>query len=238
MNRLPHVLIVDDDHEIRRLVGRFLTENGMRATAVRDTKEADAAIDSGRVDLVVLDLMLPGEDGLSYARRLRQRAATPILMLTARGDDTDRIVGLELGADDYLGKPFNPRELLARIRAVLRRTADQKPGPSRARLRRFAGWRLDIVRRELTRPDGALVPMTDTEFDLLCAFVDNPQRVMSRDQLLDMLRGREAQLFDRSIDVAVMRLRRKIEPNPAQPTLIKTIRNGGYVLTADVEGEE
>lgn len=238
MNRIPNVLIVDDDHEIRRLVGRFLTDNGMRATAVRDTKEADAAIDGGRYDLVVLDLMLPGEDGLSYARRLRQRMPMPILMLTARGDDTDRIVGLELGADDYLGKPFNPRELLARIRAVLRRTADQQATPSRARIRRFAGWTIDLVRRELKRPDGALVPMTDTEFDLLSAFVDNPQRILSRDQLLDLLRGREAQLFDRSIDVAVMRLRRKIEPNPAQPSLIKTIRNGGYVLTADVEGEE
>ncbi|MBM3522550.1 MAG: response regulator [Alphaproteobacteria bacterium] len=238
MNRVPHVLIVDDDLEIRRLVGRFLTENGMRATAVRDTREADTAIEAGRVDLVVLDLMLPGEDGLAYARRLRKRVATPILMLTARGDDIDRIAGLEIGADDYLGKPFNPRELLARIRSVLRRTGEAKPGAGGARRRRFAGWSIDFIRRELRRPDGAMVPMTDTEFDLLCAFVDNPQRVLSRDQLLDMLRGREAQLFDRSIDVAVMRLRRKIEVNPAQPALIKTIRNGGYILTAEVDGEE
>ncbi len=237
--RVPHVLIVDDDREIRRLVGRFLTENGLRAMAVADTREADQALAQHGFDLIVLDLMLPGEDGLAFARRLRQRSALPILMLTARGDETDRIVGLEIGADDYLAKPFNPRELLARIRAVLRRSGEPErgagPRAGRARVHRFAGWTLDVVRRELRRADGALVPTTDTELDLLAVFAENPQRVLSRDHLLDRLRGREAQAFDRSIDVAVMRLRRKIEADPAKPELIKTVRNGGYVFTPDVE---
>jgi two-component system OmpR family response regulator len=237
MPRVPHVLIVDDDREIRRLVLRFLTENGLRATAVADAAEADAALGGGGIDLVVLDLMLPGEDGLSFARRLRQSSAVPILMLTARGDDTDRIVGLEIGADDYVAKPFNPRELLARIRAVLRRSGDGAARPAKARLHGFAGWRLDTTRRELRRADGTLVPMTDTEFDLLTVFAEQPQRVLSRDQLLDRLRGRVAQAFDRSIDVAVMRLRRKIEADPAHPELIKTVRNGGYVFTATVASE-
>jgi two-component system OmpR family response regulator len=239
MMRAPHVLIVDDDREIRRLVGRFLTENGLRAMAVADAREADQALAQHGFDLIVLDLMLPGEDGLAFARRLRQRSALPILMLTARGDETDRIVGLEIGADDYLAKPFNPRELLARIRAVLRRSGEPGPGAGaragRARTHRFAGWTLDVVRRELRRADGALVPTTDTELDLLAVFAENPQRVLSRDHLLDRLRGREAQAFDRSIDVAVMRLRRKIESDPAKPELIKTVRNGGYVFTPDVE---
>jgi two-component system OmpR family response regulator len=235
MPRVPHVLIVDDDREIRRLVSRFLSENGMRASAVGDAAEAERALAGGGVDLVVLDLMLPGEDGLSFARRLRQSSAVPILMLTARGEDTDRIVGLEIGADDYLAKPFNPRELLARVRAVLRRSGESAPRQGKARLHVFAGWRLDTVRRELRRADGTLVPMTDTEFDLLSVFAEMPQRVLSRDQLLDRLRGRVAQAFDRSIDVAVMRLRRKIETDPTQPVLIKTVRNGGYVFTPEVE---
>lgn len=235
MPRVPNVLVVDDDREIRRLVSRFLSENGMRASAVGDAAEAERALAGGGVDLVVLDLMLPGEDGLSFARRLRQSSAVPILMLTARGEDTDRIVGLEIGADDYLAKPFNPRELLARVRAVLRRSGESAPRQGKARLHVFAGWRLDTVRRELRRADGTLVPMTDTEFDLLSVFAEMPQRVLSRDQLLDRLRGRVAQAFDRSIDVAVMRLRRKIETDPTQPELIKTVRNGGYVFTPEVE---
>lgn len=218
-------------------MSRFLSENGLRASAVADAADADRALAAGGVDIVVLDLMLPGEDGLSFARRLRQTSAVPILMLTARGDETDRIVGLEIGADDYVAKPFNPRELLARIRAVLRRSGDGAARPAKARQHVFAGWRLDAVRRELRRADGTLVPMTDTEFDLLTVFAEQPQRVLSRDQLLDRLRGRVAQAFDRSIDVAVMRLRRKIEPDPAHPELIKTVRNGGYVFTAAVEPE-
>ncbi|MBI1243530.1 MAG: response regulator [Alphaproteobacteria bacterium] len=233
--RTPHILVVDDDREIRRLVARFLTENGLRVTAAGDGKEADEAMAAGRFDLVVLDLMLPGEDGISIARRLRKSTDLPILMLTARGSETDRIVGLEIGADDYLTKPFSPRELLARIRAVLRRTAERAPEVSKIPYFRFAGWIVDVQKRELRRPDGALVPTTDAEFDLLAAFVERPQRVLSREQLLDLARGRQAQLFDRSIDVAVMRLRRKIEIDPAKPEIIRTVRNGGYMFSLDVE---
>ena len=235
MMRTPHILVVDDDREIRRLVSRFLSENGYRATEARDVPEAEAALAAGKFELVVLDLMMPGEDGLSFARRLRARDSIPIVMLTARGEETDRIVGLELGADDYLPKPFNPRELLARVRAVLRRAADRAEPEVKPRSFRFLGWTLDSARRELRRPDGALVPTTDAEFDLLLAFVERPQRTLSRDQLLDLARGRQAQLFDRSIDVAVMRLRRKIEPDPAKPEIIRTVRNGGYLFAADVE---
>jgi two-component system OmpR family response regulator len=234
-SRTPHILIVDDDREIRRLVARFLTENGLRVTAAADGTEADAALAAGRFDLVVLDLMLPGEDGISIARRLRKTGDLPILMLTARGTETDRIVGLEIGADDYLTKPFSPRELLARIRAVLRRTGERTQEAPKTPLFRFAGWAVDVQKRELRRPDGALVPTTDAEFDLLAAFVERPQRVLSREQLLDLARGRQAQLFDRSIDVAVMRLRRKIEPDPTKPEIIRTVRNGGYMFALDVE---
>jgi two-component system OmpR family response regulator len=233
--RTAHILVVDDDREIRRLVVRLLAENGLRATAVGDAREADAALGAGRFDLVVLDLMLPGEDGLSVARRLRAAGDVPILMLTARGGEIDRIVGLEMGADDYLAKPFSPRELVARIRAVLRRTGERGDETPKTRSFRFAGWRVDAARRELRRPDGALVPTTDAEFDLLWAFLERPQRVLSREQLLDLARGRAAQLFDRSIDVAVMRLRRKIEPDPTKPEIIRTVRNGGYMFAADVE---
>lgn len=234
-NRSAHILVVDDDREIRRLVARFLAENGLRVTAAADASEADAALAAGRFDLVVLDLMLPGEDGMSIARRLRQAGNLPILMLTARGTEIDRIVGLEVGADDYMAKPFSPRELLARIRAVLRRTGERGEEAPKARNFRFAGWRVDALRRELHRPDGAMIPTTDAEFDLLAAFLERPQRVLSREQLLDLARGRTAQLFDRSIDVAVMRLRRKIEPDPTKPEIIRTVRNGGYMFAADVE---
>lgn len=237
MTRTPHILVVDDDREIRRLVSRFLAENGFRTTEAKDAAEAELALAAGKFELVVLDLMMPGEDGLSFARRLRARDGMPIVMLTARGEETDRIVGLEIGADDYLPKPFNPRELLARIRAVLRRAADRPAPEAKPRSFRFAGWTLDSARRELRRPDGALVPTTDAELDLLVAFVERPQRTLSREQLLDLARGRQAQLFDRSIDVAVMRLRRKIEPDPAKPEIIRTVRNGGYLFAADVEAE-
>ena len=211
MPRSPHVLIVDDDREIRRLVSRFLSENGLRASAVADAAEADRALAAEAIDLIVLDLMLPGEDGLSYARRLRQSRAVPILMLTARGEDTDRIVGLEVGADDYVAKPFNPRELLARIRAILRRSGEGAARPAKARQYAFAGWRLDPVRRELRRADGTLVPMTDTEFDLLTVFAEQPHHG--------------------DVDRAVEGLC----DTPAQPELIKTVRNGGYVFTPAVE---
>ena len=233
----PHILVVDDDREIRDLLGKFLEKQSFRVTAARDARDARKLWPLGRYHLVVLDLMMPGESGLDFARWLRGQSDVPIVMLTAMGEETDRIVGLELGADDYVAKPFNPRELLARIRAVLRRSGDGAARPTKARLHGFAGWRLDTTRRELRRADGTLVPMTDTEFDLLTVFAEQPQRVLSRDQLLDRLRGRVAQAFDRSIDVAVMRLRRKIEIDPAHPELIKTVRNGGYVFTATVASE-
>ena len=237
MTASPHILIVDDDPEIRDLTARFLKKHGYRVDTAADARAMDQTLESGRFDLVVLDLMLPGEDGLSICRRLRTETALPIIMLTALGEDTDRIVGLEMGADDYLPKPFNPRELLARIKAVLRR-ADAAPPAGQASedggVLAFEGWRLDTTRRELKAHDGVLVPLTAGEFDLLTAFAERPQRVLSRDQLLDLTRGRDGGPFDRSIDVQLSRLRRKIEDDPKEPTLIKTVRGGGYIFTADV----
>ncbi|ALG70209.1 chemotaxis protein CheY [Azospirillum thiophilum] len=242
MDRTPHLLVVDDDREIRSLVAQFLTRHGFRVTGVRDGAEMMRTLDGARVDLIVLDLMLPGEDGLSLCRRLRaapQTAQTPVIMLTAMGEETDRIVGLEMGADDYLAKPFSPRELLARIKAVLRRvSAPPVAGAPAAAgtVLRFEGWSLDVTRRELRSSDGVLVQLSAGEYDLLVAFVEHPQRVLTRDQLLDLARGRSAVPFDRSIDVQVSRLRRKIEPDPAEPTLIKTVRGGGYLFTPSVSG--
>jgi two-component system OmpR family response regulator len=233
MDTQPHVLVVDDDREIRDLLGRFLKGHGFRVTAAADGRGMFEALSGGRFDLVVLDLMLPGEDGLSLCRRLRGESDLPVIMLTAMGEETDRIVGLEVGADDYLAKPFNPRELLARVRAVLRRAgtpgrAGEAPGDAIT----FDGWRLDLSRRELRRPDGALVPLTAGEFDLLAVLAERPGRVLSREQLLDLTRGREAQPFDRSVDVQLSRLRRKIEADPKEPAIIKTVRGGGYVFAA------
>lgn len=236
-----HVLIVDDDREIRDLLGRFLAKHGYRTTAVVDGREMWKALDERAIDLVVLDVMLPGDDGLALCRQLRSRSSVPVIMLTAMGEEVDRIVGLEMGADDYLAKPFNPRELLARIKAVLRRTnsvpnaAAVAAESAAGRALGFAGWTMRIDQRSLTSPEGVLVPLSTGEFDLLAAFVAHPQRVLSRDQLLDLARGRDAQPFDRSIDVQVSRLRRKIEANPAEPTLIRTVRGGGYLFAAKVE---
>jgi two-component system OmpR family response regulator len=234
---MPHILVVEDEEHLAIGIKYNLEAEGFTVTTVGNGQAALEAVAATErpVDLVVLDLMLPGEDGISIARRLRRDGDLPILMLTARGTETDRIVGLEIGADDYVTKPFSPRELLARIRAVLRRTGERVPEAPKAPVYRFAGWAVDVQRRELRRPDGALVPTTDAEFDLLAAFVERPQRVLSREQLLDLARGRQAQLFDRSIDVAVMRLRRKIEPDPARPEIIRTVRNGGYMFALDVE---
>ena len=239
MDRIPHLLVVDDDREIRSLVAQFLTKHGFRVTGVKDGAEMLRTLDGARVDLIVLDLMLPGEDGLSLCRRLRATAATaqtPVIMLTAMGEETDRIVGLEMGADDYLAKPFSPRELLARIKAVLRRaSAPPVAGTSSGgTVLRFEGWSLDVTKRELRSPDGVLVQLSAGEYDLLVAFAEHPQRVLNRDQLLDLARGRSAVPFDRSVDVQVSRLRRKIEPDPAEPTLIKTVRGGGYLFTPTV----
>ncbi len=232
-----HILIADDDRQIRTSLSRFLTASGFRVSAAEDGVAMFAAVEKGRFDLIVLDIMMPGEDGLSLCRRLRAGSRIPVILLTALSGEIDRILGLELGADDYICKPFSPRELLARIRAVLRRTGDTahkggsgSPGVSYE----FEGWRLDAVRRTLHNPEGALVELTAGEFDLLLAFAEHSQHVLTRDQLLDLTRGRESTIFDRSIDVQVSRLRRKIEADPQLPVLIKTVRSGGYVFCADV----
>ncbi len=236
MDVSPHILVVDDDREIRDLTGRYLRKHGFRVESAADAKAMDRLLRDGRFDLIVLDLMLPGEDGLSICRRLRASTRIPILMLTAVAEDTDRIIGLEIGADDYLTKPFNPRELLARIRAVLRRAegAGSAADPVEGVLI-FSGWRLDPARRELRDPQGVLIELTAGEFGLLMALVERPRRVLSRDRLLDLTKGRDAQPFDRSIDVQVSRLRRKIEPDPKNPDMIKTVRSGGYIFTLPVE---
>jgi two-component system OmpR family response regulator len=217
------------------MVSRFMTDHGFRVSRAVDGKSLDRIMGSESVDFVVLDVMLPGEDGLSICRRLRATSAVPILMLTALGGETDRVVGLEMGADDYLAKPFNPRELLARVRAVLRRgnRTDIEPSAPPATLL-FDGWRLDLATMQLYSADGVRVPLTSGEFSLLSIFCTHARRVLSRDQLLDLLHGRAAAMFDRSIDIQVSRLRRKIEPDPKDPTLIKTIRYGGYMFTPQV----
>jgi two-component system, OmpR family, response regulator len=236
MSRLPHILIVDDDREIRSLVAQFLKKHGYRVTPAADGREMMRLMEKGRFDLVVLDLMLPGEDGLSLCRRVRAESSLPIIMLTAMGEEMDRIIGLEMGADDYLPKPFNPRELLARIKAVLRRAADRGATAvsSDVAAHVFDGWCLDTVKRELRAPDGALVPLTAGEFELLSAMVERAGQVLSRDQLLDLTRGRDAAPFDRSVDVLISRLRRKIESDPKEPSIIKTVRGGGYILSSGV----
>jgi two-component system OmpR family response regulator len=244
MERTPHILVVDDDREISSLLSQFLVRHGLRVTTARDGIEMFKALEASRIDLVVLDLMLPGEDGLNLCRRLRAESPVPVIMLTAMVEEVDRIIGLELGADDYLTKPFNPRELLARIKAVLRRAA-QLPGTpvdvgAEGKTYLFEDWHLDLSKRELSK-DGTPVSLSSGEFSMLLAFVEHPQRVLTRDQLLDIARGRSAALFDRSVDIQVMRLRRKIEENPKQPQFIKTVRSGGYIFTPRVQaigGEE
>ncbi len=232
----PHILIVDDHRDIRDALARYLEKNGMRATSAANAIAMDAALKVGQFDLIVLDVMMPGEDGLSVCRRLRAAGAMPILMLTALGDETDRIVGLEVGADDYLPKPFNPRELLARIKAILRRSdrAEVTGGSLAGRRLAFDRWVLDPDRRTLIDPDGAVVALTTAEFRLLTVFLERPRFVLSRDQLLDLTSGRAAQVFDRTIDNQISRLRRKVEADPAKPTLIATVWGGGYSLAADV----
>jgi len=239
MPQTPHILIVDDHREIRDALTRYLEKNGMRATAVRDAAAMDAALQTGRFDLVVLDVMMPGEDGLSVCRRLSAEEVAPILMLTALGEETDRIVGLEIGADDYLPKPFNPRELLARIKAILRRHARpvHNAGRLSGRRVRFADWVLDTDRRTLVRDDGHHAQLTTAEFKLLTVLLERPRLVLSREQLLDLTSGRAAQMFDRVIDNQVSRLRRKIERDATRPELITTVRGGGYTLTVDVTEE-
>jgi two-component system OmpR family response regulator len=240
MENGDHILIVDDDAEIRRLLGDYLRRNGLRTTAVADGKAMWSALETERIDLVVLDLMLPGEDGLTLCRKLRADSDLPVIMLTARGDETDRIVGLEMGADDYVPKPFSPRELLARIKVVLRRARSlpRNLRPEEARALHFAGWTLDTTTRNLLSPQGVVVALSGAEYRLLKVLLTHPNRVLNRDQLLDLTRGREAEPFDRSIDVQVSRLRQRLGDDPREPALIKTVRGEGYVLAAQVVREQ
>jgi two-component system OmpR family response regulator len=242
-NHQDHVLIVDDDREIRSLLADYLQRQGLRCTVAGDGREMKAALEQQRPDLIVLDLMMPGEDGLSLCRNLRggggPQANIPILMLTARGEDMDRILGLEMGADDYLTKPFVPRELYARIRAVLRRTRALPPSlddalVARARLLQFAHWQLDTTARHLIAADGTLVPLSGAEYRLLGVLLAHPQKVLSRDQLMELTQGRETEVFERSIDLLVSRLRQRLGDSAREPAIIKTVRNGGYVLAAEV----
>jgi len=235
MDRQGHILVVDDDAEIRDLVAEYLSQHGYRVSVARDGAAMRAALAARRPDLIVLDLMLPGEDGLSLCRDLRAKSDLPVIMLTARREEIDRIIGIEMGADDYLGKPFNPRELLARIKSVLRRTRGAPATHAEAKRLRFAGWTLDRTARHLVDAEGVVVPLSGAQYRLLSAFVDHPQQVLDRDRLMDLTLGREATPFDRSIDVQVSRLRQLLRDNGREPRIIKTVRNGGYVLAADVE---
>ena len=234
MERPAQILVVDDDPGIRSLLAEYLERNGLRVSLATDGREMRRALGESTPDLVVLDVMLPGEDGLALCRDLCARSRLPVIMLTARADDTDRIVGLEMGADDYLVKPFNPRELLARINSVLRRARMLPPAQAAAHRVRFAGWTLDLAARELIAPDDVVVTLSGTEFKLLSVFVDHPNRVLDRNQLMDLTLGRESTPFDRSIDVQVSRLRARLRDEGREPRIIKTVRNEGYVLAAAV----
>ena len=240
MDTQDHVLVVDDDAEIRSLLRDYLQKNGYRVTAVADGRAMWAAFDAAKADIVVLDVMMPGDDGLTLCRNLRARSQVPVIMLTARGEETDRIVGLEMGADDYLPKPFNPRELLARIKSILRRTRALPDNlqPDEARRLLFTGWALDTVTRNLHSPAGVVVALSGTEFRLLRIFLAHPNRVLTRDQLIDLMLSRDATPFDRSIDVQVSRLRHRLNDDAAQPAIIKTVRSQGYVLVAEVAAEQ
>jgi len=231
------ILIVDDDVEIRNLLGGYLSRFGMEAVGVHDGAEMKKALAESSFDLVVLDLMLPGEDGLSLCRSLRGESDIPVIMLTARGDPMDRVVGLELGADDYVAKPFEPRELVARIQTILRRARHEREteSPEASDIAvEFEGWRLHRVLRQLTSPEGMVVPLSNAEFRLLSVFIERPNRILTRDQLLDYARGRAMEVFDRSIDLLVSRLRQKLQDDPKNPKLIKTIRGEGYFFSAQV----
>jgi two-component system OmpR family response regulator len=231
------LLLVDDDDDIRSLLSSFFRTRGHAVVVAEDGKGMFAALDGNPIDLVILDVMLKGEDGFSLCRQLRVISSIPVIMLTAMVDHTDRVVGLEVGADDYLTKPFDQRELLARVRAVLRRTAETAAAHARNEIRpqlRFAGWRLDVARRELRSAEDTRVLLSASEFDLLLAFAEHPRRVLTRDQLIDMAGGPSHATYDRSIDVLVSRLRYKLEKEPKDPGLIRTIRNSGYIFSSEV----
>jgi two-component system, OmpR family, response regulator len=237
MSDLGHILVVDDQREICEMVQDYLSSEGYRVSVAHDGPGMRRVISQSPVDLVVLDLMLPGEDGLTLARWLREESSVGIIILTGRGETVDRIIGLEMGADDYLPKPFHLRELLARVKSVLRRVSGRTPerAPAHRLQARFAGWHLDLASRELFAPSGMEVRLTTGEFDLLAAFVNNSNQVLTRDRLLDLARNREAGPFDRTIDVQVGRLRRKLEDDPQKPSMIKTVRGSGYIFTPTVE---
>jgi len=236
MDATPHLLVVDDQRDIREPLGRYLEKQGLRVSLAAGAAEAREFLKRSAIDLVILDVMMPGEDGLSLCRHLRESANMPVILLTAMAEDADRIVGLEVGADDYVVKPFNPRELLARVKAVLRR-ATSLPRSRQAgaddRLA-FDRWVFDLGRREVVGADGVAVPLSAAEFRLLSALVQRPRMVLSRDQLLDLTSGRDAQPFDRAIDNQISRLRKKLETDPKNPAIVKTVWGGGYVFAADV----
>jgi len=238
MSASPHILVVDDEPAIRQLLSEYLGRHDLRVTVAPDGQVMQKLLTESVVDLIVLDLKLPSEDGMTIARRLRAESSIPIIILTGNQDDVDRIVGLEVGADDYLTKPFNPRELLARIRTILRRARANLPGPAATntpRAYRFSGWELDLRTRRLTSPAGERVPLTQGEFGLLRALLGSPKHVMSRDRLLEIGHGLDDEVFDRSVDVLILRLRRKIESDPRRPQFIKTQRGAGYYLEGKVE---
>jgi two-component system OmpR family response regulator len=240
METLSRIAVVEDDPDISRMVTSFMTEHGFDVSPARSGRDLDRVMSSGKIDCVILDVGLPGEDGLSICRRLRGNSSVPIIMVTARGTETDRIVGLELGADDYLPKPFNPRELVARVKAVIRRSAAPEQAAAQAlpQTLLFEGWKLDMARRQLFDPSGAPRTLTSGEFNILALFCTHSRKVLSRDNLLELSHGRAAAVFDRSIDVQISRLRRKIETNLKDPSFIKTIRCGGYFFTPEVTVSE
>ena len=228
------ILMVDDDAQIRQLLSEYLSDFGMSVVAVADGKAMDEALKNSSFDLVILDLMLPGEDGLSLCRSLRAESNIPILMLTARGEAMDRVVGLELGADDYIVKPFEPRELVARIQTILRRVRGKREIRKEQNEAEFMGWRLNYVLRHLVSPKELVIPLSNAEFRLLTVFIENPNRILTREFLLDSARGRDMDIFDRSIDILVSRVRQKLNDDSRTPTLIKTVRGEGYLFDAKV----
>lgn len=239
MDTSSKILIVDDDRDIRSLLADYLDGHGYSTMMAADGNAMWAALDSNQIDLVVLDLNLPGDDGLTLCRNLRAKSSMPVIMLTARSEPLDRILGLEMGADDYLPKPFEPRELLARIRSVLRRTQSATLGSNGEQIQRmkFADWTLDLTARHLISPDDMVIALSGAEFRMLTIFLDHPNRILNRDQLLNMTHGRDADPFDRSIDIQISRLRQKLREDARSPQIIKTVRNGGYVLSVNVTAE-
>jgi two-component system OmpR family response regulator len=234
------ILIVDDDPEIRRLLADYLAKNGLEVYTARDGREMKQALERHAIDLVVLDLTLPDADGLTLCRKLRAESDVAVLMLTARGEEMDRILGIEMGADDYLVKPFSPRELLARVRSILRRSRSvpRNLRPESHRCLAFSGWTLDTTTRALQAPDGVVVPLSGGEYRLLRILLEHPNRVLHRDQLTELIHGREAEAYDRAVDVQISRLRHRLRDERCEPQLIQTVRGEGYVLASSVVGRD